>query len=114
MKTNERGTTNTSARGSSYARRARKDWMCNEFGDGKGAPCYRCGKYLKRGPLLEADRIIPGELGGTYMRNNIRPCCGHCNITTGNKVRDFLRDNRDRDYMEYREELIWLCIEGKL
>lgn len=108
MKTAERGTSNTNMRGSSYDRRRRKEWLCETFGDGAGAPCYRCGKWLKRGPLLEADKIIPQELGGTYMRSNIRPCCGHCNITTGNKVRDMLRDGVDR------ETIIWDCIEGRL
>lgn len=114
MKSSERGTSNTNDRGSSYARRARKRWLAQTYGDGKGAPCYRCGKYLPLGPKLEADRIIPGELGGRYIRSNIRPCCGHCNIITGNKVRDLLRTWVDPDDPEGREELIWLCIDGKL
>lgn len=114
MKTAERGTSNSDERGSSYARRARKLWLAAEYGDGKGAPCYRCDKYLPLGPRLEADRIIPGELGGRYIRSNIRPCCGLCNIQTGNKVRDLLRTWYDISDPEHREELIWLCIDGKL
>lgn len=114
MRTSERGTTNSNSRGSAEGRRRRKQWMADTYGDGKGAPCYRCDKYLPLGPTLEADRIIPGELGGTYMRSNIRPCCGHCNIITGNKIRDLLRDYVVEGDMEQIEELRWLCIEGKL
>ena len=107
MKTAERGTTNTNDRGSSYDRRARKDWMLRWYGDGSTAPCYSCKKRLK-GQFLEADRIIPGILGGTYQRTNIRPCCGDCNIRTGNVVKDLLRDGVDR------ETIIWMSIRGEL
>lgn len=108
MKTAERGTTNTNTRGSSYDRRRRKQWLCDEYGDGKGAPCFSCGKWLSNGPLLEADRIIPGILGGTYMRSNIRPACGQCNIVWGNLVKDLMAKEVQP------EEIIWICIEGEL
>lgn len=47
--------------------------------------CYRCGK-LCTVETVTADRIIPGILGGTYRRNNIRPACGSCNSRTGGKL----------------------------
>jgi len=52
--------------------------------------CYRCGKLLTE-ETLTVDRIIPGCMGGTYRRSNIRPACGPCNIHTGNQVRDARR-----------------------
>lgn len=55
--------------------------------------CYRCGKLLTV-CTLEDDRIHPGwkksakyPHGGTYVRENIRPCCGDCNKVTGNEDR---------------------------
>lgn len=48
--------------------------------------CYRCGDLLVF-CTLERDRIVPGKRGGTYVRANIRPCCGGCNTTTGNYER---------------------------
>jgi len=48
--------------------------------------CYRCKKFL--GWLnLTIDRIVPGCQGGKYVRGNIRPCCGHCNSSTGGRTR---------------------------
>lgn len=108
MKTLERGTTNTNSRGSSSDRRARKQWLCDEYGDGKSAPCFSCDKTLPLGPRLEADRIIPGILGGTYRRSNIRPACGECNIVWGNLVKDLIAKGVDP------EKIIWICIEGEL
>lgn len=49
---------------------------------GQGVPtvrCYRCGDLLTEAEMT-IDRIIPGHLGGTYRRNNIRPACGVCNF----------------------------------
>jgi len=46
------------------------------------ARCYRCGRMLWF-ETLTVDRIIPGILGGTYARNNIRPACYDCNTSTG-------------------------------
>lgn len=47
--------------------------------------CYRCGKLLSF-DTLTVDRIVPGCLGGTYRRTNIRPACGSCNSITGNTL----------------------------
>jgi hypothetical protein len=52
--------------------------------------CYRCGTLLTE-ETLTVDRIVPGCMGGTYRRTNIRPACGPCNIHTGNQVRDSRR-----------------------
>ena len=103
-----RGASNSNARGSSYARRIRKQWLCDTYGDGTGAPCYSCGDWLPYGPRLEADRIIPGALGGTYMRSNIRPACSPCNIRAGNNVQDLLAVSEDP------EVIIWMSIRGEL
>lgn len=105
--TTVRGTTNGNARGSSYARRARRAWLVvNYAADVLGfCRCYRCGallfnpdtvkpedadRLLDRGLTAEpltVDRIIPGCQGGTYRRNNIRPACGGCNSETGGSTR---------------------------
>jgi hypothetical protein len=56
---------------------------------GQGEPacrCYRCGVLLTV-ETVTVDRIIPGALGGTYRRSNIRPACGPCNSSTGGRVR---------------------------
>lgn len=104
-----RGTTNGNARGSSYARRARREFLVatyradvdldqDWFGEylrpigvpiGEGSPacrCYRCGCLLTV-DTVTVDRIIPGCRGGTYRRNNIRPACGPCNSETGGGLR---------------------------
>lgn len=80
-----RGTSNTNARGSSYARRARKQYLLDQFGDGKTTTCYRCPAVLDFSTIT-VDRIIPGCHGGTYRRNNIRPACSPCNTETGGKL----------------------------
>lgn len=85
-----RGTSNTNARGSAASRRIRKQWMLSWFGDGETCPCYSCATELVY-ETLQPDRIIPGVLGGTYARGNIRPCCSPCNIRSGNAVRMAIR-----------------------
>jgi 5-methylcytosine-specific restriction endonuclease McrA len=85
-----RGTSNTNARGSAKSRRARKAWVLAWFGDGISCLCYSCGAVLLSS-TLEIDRIIPGILGGTYARGNIRPSCSDCNIRSGNAVKALLR-----------------------
>jgi hypothetical protein len=42
--------------------------------------------------MVEADRRVPGVLGGTYRRENLRPVCEECNKITGNAVSKMLRD----------------------
>ena len=64
--------------------------MLEWFGDGETAPCYSCAVPLTL-TTMEADRIIPGVLGGTYARGNLRPVCGPCNRRSGNAVRDAIR-----------------------
>lgn len=70
-------------RGSSTDRRRRKVWMLSEAagfgGDGVKVPCAHC-KALLDFTTVEADRIIPGSLGGRYVRSNIQPGCRSCNL----------------------------------
>ena len=96
-----RGTSNTNVRGSSYGRRVRRAWIMVAYAsDVKGfVRCYRCGCLLYNpdtppDPIhglptprpLTIDRIIAGCKGGTYRRNNIRPCCSPCNMETGGYI----------------------------
>lgn len=69
--------------------------MLEHFGDGVTAPCYACAVPLDS-ITLEVDRIIPGVLGGTYARGNIRPVCGEDNRRTGNLVRDLIKKGTPR------------------
>jgi 5-methylcytosine-specific restriction endonuclease McrA len=92
--TARRGTSNSNDRGSAANRRARREWLvatyrsdvvcgitdCSECEP--SCRCYRCGTLLTV-ETVTVDRIIPGCLGGTYRRNNIRPACAHCNSATG-------------------------------
>lgn len=120
MTVTNRGVKNANERGSSYARRARKDWLLETYAanvkliratmtymeepmvdhfvisvetlleyegvveaiEVPTCRCYRCGRLLWF-ETLTVDRIIPGCLGGTYRRNNIRPACYDCNTETG-------------------------------
>ena len=85
-----RGTSNTNDRGSAANRRARKQWLLDTFGDGTNVPCYDCHTPLTF-ETLTVDRILPGCLGGTYVRGNIRPACSPCNIKAGNDARETKR-----------------------
>lgn len=49
------------------------------------ARCYRCGCLLHF-DTLTVDRILPGCLGGTYKRGNIRPACAKDNSETGGRL----------------------------
>lgn len=81
-----RGTTNTNDRGSASDRRARKWYLLAKFESprfGAGwTHCYRCEALLSYVDVT-VDRILPGCLGGTYRRDNIRPACSFCNSSTG-------------------------------
>jgi 5-methylcytosine-specific restriction endonuclease McrA len=100
-----RGTTNGNARGGSADRRRRREWLVETYranedvvlidADGNylmaddglvamfpACRCYRCGRLLTV-ETVTVDRIIPGCLGGTYRRDNIRPACETCNSSTG-------------------------------
>lgn len=104
MTVEHRGTSNTNARGSAAARRARKNYLLDVYAAGwaedpmnprklpttPACRCYRCGKILIY-ETMEVDRIVPGckktpryPKGGTYARENIRPVCEGCNKITGN------------------------------
>lgn len=85
-----RGTTNTNVRGSASDRRNRKIWLLTTFGDGRKVPCHDCGMVLNWATLT-VDRILPGCLGGKYVRGNIRPACQQCNIRRGNDARETKR-----------------------
>lgn len=89
--TTKRGTTNRNERGNAATRRRRKQRLVDEFGDGETCPCYRCGRALSIS-MVEADRKVPGILGGTYRWENLRPVCGDCNKITGNAVSKMIRD----------------------
>lgn len=87
-----RGPGNGNARGSAASRRIRRAWLVATFGwPALGLVlCYRCSVPLLQDPDPEApgqsvtvDRIVPGVLGGRYVRGNIRPACGPCNSETG-------------------------------
>lgn len=77
-----RGTTNRNARGNSADRRARRQFLLDKFGDGKTCVCSHCSAVLDDSTIT-VDRIVPGVLGGTYVRANIRPACGPCNSRLG-------------------------------
>lgn len=103
-----RGTSNGNVSGNSEGRRRRKLYLVMTYRAdvdlptpsssimfpppdvplGGGVPacrCYRCGKLLTV-ETVTVDRIIPGCLGGTYRRNNIRPACAYDNQSTGGKL----------------------------
>lgn len=81
--------------------------MLSWFGDGITCPCYSCGDPLFYS-TLEADRVIPGALGGTYARGNIRPACSPCNIRSGNAVQELIRKKTPK------REILRLCRLGLL
>lgn len=85
-----RSTTNRNARGSSVARRRRKQWLLDTFGDGQRAKCEiglpGCeglvtfeSLWVDCWPVMRAD-------GGRYVQDNIRPSCGPCNMRHGGQV----------------------------
>lgn len=85
-----RGTTNANTRGSSADRRARKTWLLEMYGDGQEAPCSlelsdRCLVFVTFS-TISVDRIVPGRLGGTYRRENIRPACEPCQSLQGGQL----------------------------
>ncbi|URC18190.1 HNH endonuclease [Mycobacterium phage Zenteno07] len=83
-----RSITGNDKRGSSYDRRARREWLVSPAagfgGDGEKVPCWEpdC-KAMVTVVTMCVDRIIPGEQGGTYRRNNIRPHCAPCSHRQG-------------------------------
>lgn len=83
-----RGTSNSMTRGSSYARRKRKQWLLDEFGDGTTAECRlqvseKCLGSVDFDTISVDRHPIPGCQGGKYVKGNIRPSCGPCNASDG-------------------------------
>jgi hypothetical protein len=85
-----RSTSNGNAAGSSYNRRARKQWLLDHFGDGVEAKCVlACSPACEVTVTIASiwvDRIVPGCEGGTYARGNIQPSCGPCNMSHGGRL----------------------------
>lgn len=85
-----RSITGNDKRGSSYDRRARRAWLLTPAagwgGDGEKVPCSEpgCGAMVNARTMY-VDRIIPGEQGGTYRRNNIKPHCASCSHRQGQR-----------------------------
>lgn len=82
---------NGNVRGNAAARRARRQWLLDTFGDGVTVMCHlelsdRCEMDLTI-DTLTVDRIVPGHLGGRYVRGNIRPACRPCQDHQGGKLR---------------------------
>lgn len=77
-------------RGNSYDRRVRKTWLLSAAagfgGNGEKVPCWepQCGTMVDY-ERLYVDRIIPGEQGGSYRRDNIKPHCGPCSHRQGQR-----------------------------
>jgi HNH endonuclease len=81
-------------RGNSYDRRARREWLVKPSsgwgGDGTKVPCWECGAMVTP-KTLHVDRIKPGEQGGRYTHDNIRPHCALCSHREGQRRATELR-----------------------
>lgn len=79
-----RGTSNSNSRGSSEDRRRRRRFLIDTYGDGTYVKCSfdNCDALLTM-ETVTVDRIVPGALGGRYIRSNIRPACGPHNYSDG-------------------------------
>jgi 5-methylcytosine-specific restriction endonuclease McrA len=82
-----RGTSNSNVRGNSKDRAKRRLYLVRAYeADVAGkCRCYRCGELLTA-ETVTVDRIVPGCLGGRYVRENIRPACIDCNTETGSAL----------------------------
>lgn len=93
-----RGTTNTNDRGNAASRRARKLWLLAKYGTGEYALCAIGFNDICQGVVdyetVTVNRVVPGVLGGRYVRDNIEPACAPCNIYDGNYLRERLRLER--------------------
>lgn len=49
----------------------------------RGVRCFYCGKILSEGELT-VDHIIPQEIGGPTITNNLVPACKECNCEKSN------------------------------
>ena len=84
-----RGTTNRDDRGSSTARRRRREFLVAEFGfvlhGQEVVRCVFCAGLLTV-DTVSCDRWpVPGWRGGRYTRDNIRPACVPCNASEGSR-----------------------------
>lgn len=93
-----RGRSNRNERGDTTRRRERKRALLERDGDGVTAKCWECGTPVTAA-TLHADRIVPGEFGGTYDLANLRCHCPGCSARQGQrrtveilKARKALRD----------------------
>ncbi len=84
-----RGTTNTNVRGSAEARRRRRVWLVQTYGDGQTVECAfpGCNRLLTVETVTVDRYPIPGCQGGSYRRDNIRPACAPCNSRHGGGLR---------------------------
>ena len=84
-----RGTSNSASRGSSYDRRARREWLMQMYGNGRTIPCFWCKKKMRT--RFEVDRFpVCGHDGGKYTRDNVVASCSDCNrnrCTTAKKCK---------------------------
>lgn len=80
------GRPNGDPRGNSVSRRARRLWFLSVEagwgGDGETVPCWECCVLLEFEDIF-TDRIIRGEDGGTYRRDNVAPHCCRCSGRQG-------------------------------
>lgn len=76
-------------RGNNKARKRRKEWLLETFGDGATCECaFECGTALTL-ETVTADRYpLSGKEGGRYIRGNIRPACIACNASDGQRVKE--------------------------
>lgn len=96
--TRQRGSTNRNQRGSSYQRRARREWLVNTFGDGEWVDCRLrhvpdCWVAMTKWSV-SVDRVHAGAHGGRYTRDNIQPACPPCQSHQGGKLGSALKANR--------------------
>lgn len=90
--TSRRGTSNSNTRGSAKARRCRKRWLLSPEsgfgGDGISVQCQFPGcTTMVTFDTLWVDRFpLPGIHGGRYVKGNIRPSCGLCNMRHGQEL----------------------------
>lgn len=72
-------------RGNTTDRKRRKLWVIDTFGDGTFVACRMCWITVDYAGLC-IDRIVPGHLGGKYVRSNIQPSCSPCQHRQGAEI----------------------------
>jgi hypothetical protein len=89
-RSDRRSTSSANVRGSAAARRARRAWLVDHFGDGEFVACFQqrsphC-EYVCDVDTVSPDRVVLGADGGTYRRANLRPSCRPCQLHQGGEV----------------------------